>query len=148
MAEGNFPRDGWISPAEGCFLLRLLDEARAASGWRPIWTAPKDGTKFDAWQNGERQTDVYWSDIQEDWCVDGSYGPEEPTLLAIIPPGHALDAAAHAAAGGAEMNAIGKFFVEAMRSTYGPFWWLLLPFGVAAFVLIPEAIRFLWGPLP
>lgn len=53
--------------------------------WQRIETAPKDGTKFDAWQHGHRVTDVYWSDIQEGWCVDGSYGPEEPTPLAVIP---------------------------------------------------------------
>ena len=28
--------------------------------WQPIETAPKDGTKFDAWREGERVTDVYY----------------------------------------------------------------------------------------
>ncbi|MGN6099855.1 MAG: hypothetical protein ACTHOR_01800 [Devosia sp.] len=55
-------------------------------GWQPIETAPKDGQKFDGWQGGGRVTDVYWSDVQDAWCVDGPYGPEEPTPIAIAPP--------------------------------------------------------------
>jgi len=56
------------------------------NAWRPIESAPDDGTKFDGWQRDERVTDMYWSDIQDAWCVDGDYGPEEPTPLAIYPP--------------------------------------------------------------
>lgn len=54
--------------------------------WRPIETAPRDGTKIDVWHGGERMTDVYWSDIQDAWCFDGLCGPEEPTPLAALPP--------------------------------------------------------------
>lgn len=54
--------------------------------WRPIETAPRDGTKIDVWHGGERMTDVYWSDIQDAWCFDGACGPEEPTPLAAFPP--------------------------------------------------------------
>lgn len=55
------------------------------SGWRTIETAPRDGTKIDVWARDERTTDVYWSDIQDAWCIDGTYGPSEPTPLAIYP---------------------------------------------------------------
>ena len=58
------------------------------SEWQPIETAPRDGSRFDAWlpsRGGGRVTNVYWSDIQEWWCVDGAYGPEEPTPLPIVP---------------------------------------------------------------
>lgn len=61
------------------------------AAWRPIETAPTDGTKIDVWVKKHRITDVYWSDIQGWWCIDGHYGPEEPTPLAIIPaPTHWL----------------------------------------------------------
>ncbi len=56
------------------------------SEWQPIETAPGDGTKFDAWQQGHRIPDVYWSNIQDAWCIDGMFGPEEPAPLAIYPP--------------------------------------------------------------
>ena len=65
---------------------RMKAAGRAeASAWKPISEAPKDGTPIDLWQNGERITDAYWSDVQDGWCVDGTYGREEPTPLAIIP---------------------------------------------------------------
>lgn len=56
--------------------------------WQPMETAPRNGTKFDVWisRDGERVTDVYWSTVQDGWCIDGPYGPEEPTPLAIFPP--------------------------------------------------------------
>jgi len=63
-------------------------------GWRSIETAPKDGTKFDVWYPSNdaavptpahRVTDVYWSDVQSDFCTDGSYGPEEPSPLMLHP---------------------------------------------------------------
>lgn len=55
------------------------------SEWRPIESAPMDGTKIDVWSRDERITDVYWSDIQDWWCVDGMCGPEEPTPLHVAP---------------------------------------------------------------
>lgn len=68
------------------------DEARQIAAciremveWRPIETAPRDGTKIDVWHGGERMTDVYWSDIQDAWCFDGQFGHEEPTPLAAFP---------------------------------------------------------------
>jgi uncharacterized protein DUF551 len=64
-----------------CSILAALE----AKQWRPIESAPKDGTKIDVWQRDHRRTEVYWSDIQEAWAVDGAYGPEEPTPLPIIP---------------------------------------------------------------
>ncbi len=76
-----------------------LDEAKAAAqahfdaaiasvledDWQTMETAPKDGTKFDAWARGHRTVDVYWSDVQDWWCTDGDYGPEEPLPLAVSP---------------------------------------------------------------
>lgn len=56
------------------------------TGWRDIASAPKDGTKFDVWQGGRRVVDVYWSNVEDAWAVDGMYGPEEPAPLAIFPP--------------------------------------------------------------
>lgn len=58
----------------------------AMTDWQAIETAPRGGTKFDAWQHDQRVVDVYWSDIQDAWCIDGQYGPEEPTPLALSPP--------------------------------------------------------------
>lgn len=42
--------------------------------WKPIETAPKDGTKIDLWVRGKRIPDAYWiksSDDPEfaDWAV-------------------------------------------------------------------------------
>ena len=57
------------------------------SEWMPIETAPRDGTKFDAWQR-ERVINVFWSAVQEGWCVEGDYDPEEPTPLPFPEPTH------------------------------------------------------------
>lgn len=59
--------------------------AGVGEAWLPIETAPRDGTKFDGWQRDERVTDMYWSDVQDCWCVDGDYGPVEPSPLAFFP---------------------------------------------------------------
>jgi hypothetical protein len=53
--------------------------------WNPIATAPRDGTKIDLWDGRRRTPDAYWSEIEEWWCVDGLYGPDEPAPLAIVP---------------------------------------------------------------
>lgn len=65
-------------------LERQLAEARATE-WRPMETAPRDGTKVDVVQGGRRVVNVYWSDVEETWCRDGDYGPEEPSPLPIVP---------------------------------------------------------------
>jgi hypothetical protein len=70
--------------AEG--LAALLDAGWSVSRWRPIETAPRDRTEFDAWYRDGRVTNVYWSDIQDAWCVDGPYGCEEPSPLPVYPP--------------------------------------------------------------
>lgn len=59
--------------------------APAQSGWRGMQSAPRDGTKFDVWGRDGRTADVYWSDVQDAFCTDGPYGPEEPSPLAIYP---------------------------------------------------------------
>lgn len=49
--------------------------------WRPIETAPKDGTNFDAWltfKSGKsqsyRKTDVWWCDQRQNWTWEGQWG--------------------------------------------------------------------------
>lgn len=79
IAEGAFPYTASVA-AEAAACIREMVE------WRPIETAPRDGTKIDVWHGGERMADVYWSDIQDAWCFDGLCGPEEPTPLAAFPP--------------------------------------------------------------
>jgi hypothetical protein len=54
-------------------------------GWQPIAYAPRNGTKLDLWDGRARTTDAYWSSIQDCWCIDGMYGPTEPTPLPIHP---------------------------------------------------------------
>lgn len=71
--------------------LAALDAPAEGEVWRDMDSAPKDGTKFDVWYfehfdtPAHRVTDVYWSDVQDDFCTDGSYGPEEPTPLMAFP---------------------------------------------------------------
>lgn len=54
-------------------------------GWRPIETAPKDGTRIDLWQHGHWITDAFWDKGEGWWCVDSRYSDGEPCLLAISP---------------------------------------------------------------
>ena len=60
--------DGFV-PSEGCFerqiaaLKEELEQAKAERKWRPIETAPKDGTGIDVWIGGAagfRIANVYW----------------------------------------------------------------------------------------
>lgn len=37
----------------------MTDDTDSA-GWRPIGTAPKDGTEVDLWADGERKADSFW----------------------------------------------------------------------------------------
>ena len=75
--------------------LAALDAETEGEVWRDMGSAPKDGTKFDVWYfehfdtPAHRVTDVYWSDVQDDFCTDGSYGSEEPTpLMAFTRPAY------------------------------------------------------------
>jgi len=38
----------------------MLAFAQPPEGWRPIETAPKDGSMVDLWQGGERWPNCYW----------------------------------------------------------------------------------------
>lgn len=68
-------------------IAEALNAERERCGWQPMETAPTDGTKFDVWMHphGYRTCEVYWSDIQDGWCTEGDYGPEEPSPLTILP---------------------------------------------------------------
>ena len=81
------PRHYWIVDPDktDALLAEAAKALRDLTEWRDIATAPKDGTKFDGWQRDERVCDMHWSDVQDAWCVDGDYGPEEPTPLAFFP---------------------------------------------------------------
>jgi hypothetical protein len=42
------------------------------SEWRPIDTAPKDGTEIDIWMSGFRYPNSYWGKVEQAWLdVDG-----------------------------------------------------------------------------
>lgn len=55
----------------------LAELGKQGAGWRPIETAPKDGTKIDLWvywpEHGEsrRATNAYWHEDRLDWWIDG-----------------------------------------------------------------------------
>jgi hypothetical protein len=53
--------------------------------WRPIATAPKDGTRVDLWRQGHRVTDAFWDEGEEWWCIDSRYSDGEPCPLAVSP---------------------------------------------------------------
>lgn len=86
---------GWSEDVEkfGCGLAErianaiLEDDNRPLDSWRDFVSdpPPRDGNKVDLWQGGMRVPGAYWSDVQEAWCVDGEFGPKEPTPLPIIP---------------------------------------------------------------
>lgn len=40
--------------------LRAAIAAMGGAGWRPIETAPRDGTVIDVWVDDDRHTNVYW----------------------------------------------------------------------------------------
>lgn len=71
----------------------------AGDGWELFSTAPRDGDKFDVWYSARslpfleeparRLVDVYWSTVQDTFCIDGTFGPEEPSPIAAYPlPSH------------------------------------------------------------
>ncbi len=77
-------------------LIRLLDEARAQSGWRPIETAPKDGTKvlvfcphdspFQAVANYHRQESPEWVGWVESYDGEDIWPPSHWMPLPPAPP--------------------------------------------------------------
>jgi hypothetical protein len=61
----------------------------SAEGWRPIATAPKDGTEVLLLERGARYIGVYNSHIGG-WMVDGDW-PVKPTRWAPLPSPPAED---------------------------------------------------------
>ncbi len=83
----GLPRGGDVA-----FVIRLLDEARAQSGWRPIESAPKDGTIIFVYRPSappHRQVgEDYWQallDREPYNCWWQSRGNEQPTLWQPLP---------------------------------------------------------------
>lgn len=63
----------------------------ATPKWRPIETAPKDGTEIDLWHEGDRIADAYWKggrwwapNFDYDGC-DGVIGGPPPTHWMPLP---------------------------------------------------------------
>lgn len=73
---------------EHCKMIAAWANAEPVQGkqWRDMKDAPRDGTKIDVWMmpHGYRETDVFWSDIEEAWCREGEH-PDEPTPLSVVP---------------------------------------------------------------
>ncbi len=61
--------------------------------WQPIEQAPKDGTVIDLWCNGERYTDMFWSNEYDRWSHGtGAYAFFKPThFMRITGPGEEQD---------------------------------------------------------
>lgn len=70
--------------------LRAALASRSDGGWRPIETAPKDGTPmlFCWWQDGQDTLPVvagFWSRLSERWCNDQDGGKVRPTHWMPLP---------------------------------------------------------------
>lgn len=80
-----------IAAAQADYESRILSALTTEPGapeqaqWRPIETAPKDGTRVDLWQQGHRVTDAFWDEGEEWWCIDSLYSDGEPCPLAVSP---------------------------------------------------------------
>jgi hypothetical protein len=86
----GFPRKTSAYTAELRALITELQALRRTSHegvreWRPIATAPKDGTRVDLWRQGHRVTDAFWDEGEEWWCIDSRYSDGEPCPLAVSP---------------------------------------------------------------
>jgi hypothetical protein len=66
--EGSY---GAIEVMEDLMEFRAL--SRPVPEWRPIDTAPKDGTRIDVWLSGGRIPDVYWGLPRHDCGEAGAY---------------------------------------------------------------------------
>lgn len=71
--------------ADGAKITPLYALPPKTEGWRPIETAPRDGTRVDLWQQGHRFTDAFWDEGEEWWCIDSRYSDGEPCPLAVSP---------------------------------------------------------------
>jgi|SRR6185437_14096857 len=75
----------WINRHHAAALLSAIEER--APQWKPIESAPKDGTEIDLWHPKlGRITGSYWDAYMERWTI--LCDPEGPThfMLPLAPP--------------------------------------------------------------